>query len=75
MAGGMSCTSILESCAGDETEDFEPIEISWPRLVQGIRVYARGQPRSFTSELLQSAVFDGSISGVDSKEAGGGPGR
>lgn len=67
MAGEMSCTSLLESAAHEETAEFESLEISWPQLVQGIRVYARAQPRNFALELLQSAAFAGSIFEPDCK--------
>jgi hypothetical protein len=53
----MSCISLpdrTESESVDET-DFDPSDVSWPSLVQGIRVYAVQQPPQVASDLLQFA--------------------
>jgi len=55
----MSCLSLPKSAAGSE-ERFEPEEIHWPAIMQGIRVYARRQPPKTACDLLEWAdLFEG----------------
>jgi hypothetical protein len=64
MSGMMSCISLPKSREADDEADWA--DVSWPALVQGIRVYAVRQPPQVASDLLQWADFvDGVAAAYD----------
>jgi hypothetical protein len=50
----ISCNSLLENLSEPPVEDA-PGEVSWPMIVQGIRVYARQHPPSVAADLFELA--------------------